>query len=64
MSCSAFTVATGTGYCVNGVAGTSFAYGAGISYSNIVGPPAVPYNVKVKNTVSTFAVTVAFTPSV
>jgi hypothetical protein len=64
MSCSSFVIATGTGYCVNGPASSTptavYLYGAGISYSNSAG---AAYNVKVKNTLSALAVTVAFTSS-
>lgn len=54
-----FAVATGTGYCVNGVAGSVFLYGS-VSYSNSA---ALAYNVKVKNTITSFPITQAFTLS-
>jgi hypothetical protein len=64
MSCSAFAVATGTGYCVAGPAAATptavFLYGAGISYSN---SGAAAYNVKVRSTITSLPITVAFTPA-
>jgi hypothetical protein len=59
MADSSFVVSTGTGYCVNGVLGTYFLYGH-INWGNT---PLTPYNVKVKNVVTSSAVTQAFTPS-
>lgn len=59
MGDATFAIATGTGYCVNGVAGSIFLYGP-ITYSNSA---ALAYNVKVKNTISAFPVTQAFTLS-
>lgn len=59
MGDATFAIATGTGYCVNGVASTVFLYGS-ITYSHSV---LVSYNVKVKNTISAVAVTQVFTSS-
>lgn len=59
MGDATFAIATGTGYCVNGVAGSFFLYGP-ITYSNSA---ALAYNVKVKNTISAFPVTQVFTSS-
>ena len=59
MADSSFVVSTGTGYCVNGVLGTYFLYGH-INWGNTA---LTPYNVKVKNVVTSSAVTQAFTPS-
>lgn len=57
MTNSTFAIATGTGYCVRGVAGGVFLYGQ-INYSNSA---ALAYNVKLQNTLTAFAVTQAFT---
>ena len=54
-----FAIATGTGYVVDGVAGTFFVYATN-SYSNSA---AAAYNVKVKNTISALPLTTTFTPS-
>jgi hypothetical protein len=59
MGDATFAIGTGTGYCVTGVAGTFFLYGR-ITYSNSA---AASYNVKVKNTITSLAVTQAFTSS-
>jgi hypothetical protein len=59
MADSSFVVSAGTGYCVNGVLGTYFLYGH-INWGNTA---LTPYNVKVKNVVTSSAVTQAFTPS-
>lgn len=59
MGDATFAVGTGTGYCVTGVAGTFFLYGH-ITYSNSA---AAAYNVKVKNTITSLAVTQTFTSS-
>lgn len=59
MGDATFAIATGTGYCVNGVAGSFFLYG-NVSYSNSA---AAAYNVKVKNTISAVPTTRAFTSS-
>lgn len=59
MGFSTFTIATGTGYCVNGVAGTVFLNTTN-SYSNSV---LAAYNVKVKNTLTATSVTTTFTSS-
>ena len=59
MGDATFAIATGTGYCVNGVAGSFFLYGS-ITYSNSA---ALAYNVKVKNTITAFPITQAFTLS-
>lgn len=59
MGDATFSIATGTGYCVNGVAGGVYLYG-NVSYSNTA---AAAYNVKVKNTLTTLAVTQVFTSS-
>jgi hypothetical protein len=60
VSCAAFSVATGTGYVVNGVASTFYLYGNGMSYANNA---SVAYNVKIKNTITALAVTTTLTPS-
>ena len=57
MTNSTFAIATGTGYCLSGVAGGVFLYGQ-INYSNSA---ALAYNVKLQNTLTAFAVTQAFT---
>ena len=58
MGDATFAIATGTGYCVNGVAGAFFLYGH-ITYSNSA---AAAYNVKVRGTVITaLPTTQAFT---
>jgi hypothetical protein len=57
---SAFAVAQGSGYCVNGINSTFYLY-SNVSYSNVTG--LAPYNVKVKNVVTSSATTTAFTPS-
>ena len=57
MTNSTFAIATGTGYCLRGVAGGVFLYGQ-INYSNSA---ALAYNVKLQNTLTAFAVTQAFT---
>jgi len=59
MGNATFAIATGTGYCVNGVAGSFFLYGT-VSYSNSA---ALAYNVKVKNTITALPITQAFTSS-
>ncbi len=59
MGFSTFLIATGTGYCVNGVAGTVFLNTTN-SYSNSV---LAAYNVKVKNTITSQSVTTTFTSS-
>lgn len=60
MADSSFVVsAAGTGYCVNGVGSTYFLYGH-INWSNTA---LTPYNVKVKNVVTSSAVAQTFTPS-
>ena len=59
MGDATFAIATGTGYCVNGVASTVFLYGS-ITYSHSA---LASYNVKVKNTISAVAVTQVFTSS-
>jgi hypothetical protein len=59
MGDATFAIATGTGYCVNGVAGSIFLYGP-ITYSNSA---ALAYNVKVKNIITAFPITQAFTLS-
>lgn len=56
---STLAIATGTGYVVDGVAGTFFLYATN-SYSNSA---AAAYNVKVKNTISALPLTTTFTPS-
>jgi hypothetical protein len=62
---STFIIATSSvippsfGYCVDGVVGSFYLHGS-VTYSNSA---AAAYNVKVKNTISAFAVTQAFTPS-
>jgi hypothetical protein len=53
------TAGTGTGYAINGVASTFLAYGQ-VAYSNSA---LIPYNVKVKNTITAAPVTQAFTSS-
>ena len=57
MGDATFSIATGTGYCVNGVTGTYFLYGR-ITYSHT---SLTPYNVKVKTGITTAPVTQAFT---
>lgn len=61
MGDATFAIATGSGYCVNGVTGAVFLYGR-ITYSSSA---AAAYNVKVKNTFSatTFPVVQTFTSS-
>ena len=59
MGDSTFAIGTGPGYCVNGNAGTYYLYG-NVTYSNSA---ILPYNVKVKNTVTSIPVAQAFTPS-
>lgn len=59
MGDATFAIATGTGYCVNGVAGAFFLYGH-ITYSNSA---AAAFNVKVKNTITSLPSTQAFTSS-
>jgi hypothetical protein len=59
MGDATFSIGTGTGYCVNGVAGSFYLYG-NVTYSNTA---AAAYNVKVKNTLTALAVTQAFTSS-
>lgn len=60
---STFSIATGTGYCVNGPAAATptavYLYGS-VTYSNSA---AAAYNVKVKNTISAIAVAQAFISS-
>lgn len=56
---SAFVIATGTGYVIDGVAGTVLFHIAN-SYSNNA---ITSYNVKVKNTITTAAIDDTFTPS-
>jgi len=53
------TAGTGTGYAINGVASTFLAYGQ-VAYSNSA---LIPFNVKVKNTITAVPVTQAFTSS-
>jgi hypothetical protein len=53
------TAGTGTGYAINGVASTFLAYGQ-VAYSNSA---LIPFNVKVKNTITAAPVTQAFKPS-
>lgn len=58
MGDATFAIATGTGYCVNGVASSFFLYGH-ITYSNSA---AAAYNTRVRSSVLTaFATTQAFT---
>jgi hypothetical protein len=59
MGVCTFTVATGTGYCVNGVSGAIFAY----SYMTLSNTaiPGLAFNVKIKSAVSAVPVTTAFT---
>ena len=52
-----FAVATGTGYAINGVAGTYFAY----SYLTLSNTAVAAYNVKIKNSITALAVTTALT---
>lgn len=59
MGDATFAIATGTGYCVTGVAGTYYMYGR-VTYSH---SSLSAYNVKVKNTVTSAAVTQTFTSS-
>jgi hypothetical protein len=59
MGDATFAIATGTGYCVNGVASTFFLYGT-ITYSNSA---AGAFNVKVKNTITSLPTTTTFTSS-
>jgi len=59
ISDASFTIATGTGYCVNGVASTVYLYG-NVSYTNTA---AAAYNVKVKNTITALPITQTFTSS-
>jgi hypothetical protein len=63
MGDATFSIATGTGYCVNGPAAATptaaYLYG-NVTYSNSL---AGAFNVKVKNTISAIAVTQAFTAS-
>lgn len=53
------TAGTGTGYAINGVANSFLLYGQ-LAYSNSA---VIPYNVKVKNTITAAPVTQAFTSS-
>jgi hypothetical protein len=59
MGDATFAIATGTGYCVNGVAGSIFLYGTN-TYSNSA---AAAYNVKVKNSITSIPTTTTFTSS-
>lgn len=59
MGDSTFSIGTGTGYCVTGVAGSFYLYG-NVTYSNSA---VLAYNKKVKNTVTAVAVDQSFTSS-
>ena len=59
MGDSTFAIGTGPGYCVNGNAGTYYLYG-NVTYSHSA---ILPYNVKVKNTVTAIPVSQSFVTS-
>jgi hypothetical protein len=59
MGDATFAIATGTGYCVRGVASSFYLYG-NVTYSNSA---AGAFNVKVQTAVTSLPVTQAFTPT-